>query len=383
VTTPTPQANPILARAAPDVDYGLGSGVARLHGVAGRRPSRAYWGCQSVGFGLYYVVTVAQLYSVPELQRQGPRFWLEPLLAVLSGVVLTHALRHVAIRRGWGGLSPRALALRVLIATFLLAGAHVGILAGVEFGYYGDQPDEPGVVVAFALMRWSMVFFIWQAIYFGIGLMRQRQHSEIERLQLVQALQTAELRWLKSQLNPHFLFNALNTVRSLIEDDPARARDAVTLLARSLRYGLAAGHVESVALGRELEMVDAYLGLEALRLAERLRFERAIAQDATSAMLPVMLLQTLVENAIKHGIAQLPAGGTLRVTAERDEGMLLLCVENPRPRAPASAGSCPRGIGLANAAERLRLLFGVRASLQLDLSAPERSIAIARIPQPP
>src|SRR6185436_17584678 len=116
------------------------------------------------------------------------------------------------------------------------------------------------------------------------------------------------LRLLKSQLNPHFLFNALNGLRSLIADEPARARDAVTQLARTLRYTLSSGEEDLVSLERELEMVDDYLALESMRLAERLRVEREISPAARSACIPSMLLQTLVENAIKHGIAPLQEG---------------------------------------------------------------------------
>ena len=146
-------------------------------------------------------------------------------------------------------------------------------------------------------------------------------------------LQAAELRLLKSQLNPHFLFNALNGLRSLIADEPARARDAVTQLARTLRYTLASGDEDLVSLERELEMVEDYLALESLRLAERLRVERDIAPDARTARMPAMLLQTLVENAIKHGIAALKQGGTLRIEAQsRGEASCVSPSTNPRPR---------------------------------------------------
>src|SRR5262249_25971718 len=163
---------------------------------------------------------------------------------------------------------------------------------------------------------------------------------------------------------PHFLFNSLNSVRALIADDPARAQDAVTRLAHTLRYALAAGDDELVSLERELEMVDDYLGLEALRLGDRLRVERD-TDGAGGARIPVMLLQTLVENAVKHGIAALPEGGTLRLAArlDRARGELVLDVDNPRPRAAATAG---QGIGLANANQRLRLLFGPSAAVSLD-----------------
>jgi LytS/YehU family sensor histidine kinase len=222
-----------------------------------------------------------------------------------------------------------------------------------------------------------IVVFAWVAIYLAVAMQRRRYQAELSQARLGAALQSAELRLLKSQLNPHFLFNALNGVRALITEEPARARDAVTQLARMLRHTLASGDQDLVSLQVEMELVDDYLALESMRLAERLRVERDIAEAARGARIPAMLLQTLVENAIKHGIAELKEGGTLRIEARLAADELVLEVGNPAPatRADATTG----GLGLKNARERLRLLFGPRASLQLELSGGQAR-AIARLP---
>jgi hypothetical protein len=224
-----------------------------------------------------------------------------------------------------------------------------------------------------------------KAIYNLAKLMPERERASARWARLLtgpesaRALQQSELRLLKSQLNPHFLFNALNTVRSLIADDPSRAQHAVTHLANTLRYTLGAGQNELVSLARELEIVADFLELEKMRFEARLTIEREIAADASSAQIPVMLLQTVVENAIKHGIAELPAGGVLRICAVLSDGMLVLSVENPRPA--ASVPPAREGTGLRNAEERLRLLFDSRATLELDLSQPTRATTRIRIPQ--
>ena len=218
----------------------------------------------------------------------------------------------------------------------------------------------------------------WVAVYLAFAMQRYRYRAELRQAQLGEALQAAELRLLKSQLNPHFLFNALNGLRSLIADEPARARDAVTHLARTLRYTFAASDEDLVSLERELEMVDDYLALESLRLGDRLRVEREIEPAARTARIPAMLLQTLVENAIKHGIAALKEGGTLRITARIRAKELILQVVNPRPADHAAATG--EGVGLKNSSERLRLLFGARAALQLDLSQAEFATAQIRLP---
>jgi two-component system sensor histidine kinase AlgZ len=145
-----------------------------------------------------------------------------------------------------------------------------------------------------------------------------------------------------------------------------------------LRYTLASGEEDLVSLERELEMVDDYLALESLRLEDRLRVEREIDPAARTVRIPVMLLQTLVENAIKHGIATLKQGGTLRIMAQVVEKDLVLQVTNPRLAEMTIPTN--EGMGLRNASERLRLLFGARASLRLDLSRADQATAEVRLP---
>jgi len=128
--------------------------------------------------------------------------------------------------------------------------------------------------------------------------------------------------------------------------------------------------------------VEDYLALESLRFGERLRIERDLAPEAMAVRVPVMLLQTVVENAIKHGIAELPAGGDLRIVAALQAGTLHIVVENTRPeKTERMCSSESEGVGLDNAAERLRLLFGTKAKLDLDLSRVEVAVARIRIPE--
>jgi LytS/YehU family sensor histidine kinase len=152
----------------------------------------------------------------------------------------------------------------------------------------------------------------------------------------------------------------------------------VTALARTLRYTLDCGQQELVTLARELEMVDDYLELESLRLAERLRIERQIEPQATAVRIPIMLLQSLAENGIKHGIAPLREGGSLRIAARVVNAELIIEVANPRPAQQGSAA--PGGVGLRNAKRRLALLYGARAHIQLDVSDPHHATATVRLP---
>ena len=186
---------------------------------------------------------------------------------------------------------------------------------------------------------------------------------------------------LESQLNPHFLFNALNTVRALVADDPDEARRAVTLLSSLLRQTLATVRSATHSLADELEVVETYLALEALRFGDRLRVEVEAEPDALGLTVPALLVQTLAENAVKHGVARRRDGGTVAVTARLDDGRLVVRVSNPAPAA-ASAPPVGTGTGLANARERLALLFGPRAHLRLTADA-DRTVVLVEIPATP
>ena len=342
-----------------------------------------YWTLQISGWGAY---TLVRLYAaVAILDLPWVRASVELLLLDGAALGLTHGLRNFARHHEWSALPLRRLAWRIVAAGFV-TGTPLGIITQLTdlSALQGPLGEYAPTVLwciqcSLNILNWAILFMIWLAIYFTVVAVRRHRSAQLRQSELARALQQAELRLLKTQLNPHFLFNALNTVRSLIADDPSRAQSAVTLLANTLRYTLSSGQDELVTLAQELEIVADYLELESMRFEDRLRVEYDVAPGAGVVYIPVMLLQTVVENAIKHGIAELPGGGVLRISATLRNGILDLEVRNPRPPAPARAAH--QGIGLRNADERLRLLFGTRAGLDLDMSQPAVATARIRIPQ--
>jgi sensor histidine kinase YesM len=169
----------------------------------------------------------------------------------------------------------------------------------------------------------------------------------------------AELRSLRSQLDPHFLFNCLHSISALTTADPPGARRMCVLLGEFLRETLALGAESRITLARELKLVDRFLAVERIRFGDRLDVDLAAAADAEPCLVPPLLLQPLVENAVTHGIAHLLGRGTIRIAATRTTARLSIVIENPcDPDRPRSTGA---GVGVSNVRARLRALYGAEA----------------------
>lgn len=324
---------------------------------------RAYWTCQIIGWVLYVLLGLLFIAVFPP----GPPFWRFVVVYLIGAgiaITVTHGYRLFLRSQHWLRLN-----LIALLACMILASVVLGVLITIPMtGVYVLMFTHAFITSAGltwilpALWAWIGSSFVWNLIYFGTHAFAQYRRSELERLELEVAARDAELRALLAQINPHFLFNSLNSLRALISEDPARAQALVTDLSQLLRYSLTAGRRRTVTLAEEMEAVEAYLKLEAARLDERLRVETVTEPAALELPLPPMLLQTLVENAVKHGIAQRLQGGTLRIAAHSNHGQLRLEVENSGQIAPSSGST---RVGLDNARERLRLLYGGAASLKL------------------
>ncbi len=207
---------------------------------------------------------------------------------------------------------------------------------------------------------------------------------EVEEVRLVQArlreqAAIAELAALQARINPHFFFNTLNTISSLLEEDPRRADQIVETLADLFRYTFRAADAGPVRLEEELEFVQSYLTIEQARFGERLRIVREVAPSALSVRIPGLILQPLVENAVAHGIAPRKRGGTLRIDARLDRDELLVEVGDDGVGLPRQgADPIHEGHGLGNVRQRLKTLYGEAASIEI-LPGPEGIGTVARL----
>lgn len=210
------------------------------------------------------------------------------------------------------------------------------------------------------------VFYIVTVAYHYL-IIAQEQTQEAERTEqaLKELAREAELKALRAQLNPHFLFNSLNSISALTSIDPKGARRMCVLLADFLRKGLKLGEHPLVTLAEELDLLRAYLAIEQIRFGQRLQLDWAVEAEVEQVVIPALLLQPLVENAIKHGIAHLPEGGSLRITALKRNGLVEIRVENSLdPEAVSLKGL---GMGLLQVKQRLRGRYGSAAFFEAGI----------------
>ncbi len=347
------------------------------------RPRPAYWWCQAGGWGAFFLVNTFTSQGFLTLSWR-----LVSGYAFLSvcGILLTHGFRSFLWRRGWIELPIRRLVPRVIAANLILALALVALV----FAYFTVVPPEGHLYTAhgFTAFFATLVIFVfndfiiltlWSGIYFGFAYFERQRRLEIERYQAQTALAEAELRGLRSQLNPHFFFNSLNSLRALVVEDPARAQEAITQMAAILRYHLQSSEHSLVPLAKEIATVELYLALELIRFEDRLTVEREIDPDASSLLVPPLALQTLVENAVKYGVSRDEGAGVIRISSKVSNNQLVLAVRNTGGLRGASP-THSTGLGLTNLRTRLRLLFAGRASFELH--EPERGWVEARMVLP-
>lgn len=341
-----------------------------------KRPNAQYWACQIAGWGAYSVVG---LWSAVLENGWRPSVIIGYVLFFFYSIGLTHLLRREIHRRHWTSLPLHRALVRLAAASIAIGAVQAGLVVGIYTAIEGRLGvwSEPSSI-AYLFIGVSVITTIWTILYLALTTLRQSREVRRNEMQMKLALSNAELRALEAQLNPHFLFNCLNSIRGMISEDPALAQDMVTRLANILRYNLQRDRRHTVPLANEVEAVSDYLALESIRFEDRLRVHLAVDDAARYSQVPPMLLQTLVENAIKHGVEEIPSGGDLFIRADIEGAELRIEVENTGCLSDPAAGSTK--IGLTNARERLRILYGERASLQLSPRGEGRVAATILIP---
>ena len=324
-----------------------------------RETPAAYWGYQAIYWGVFGVIGLAINLTNGGNARN---LVISHILFALYSIGLTHLFRGYILR--WRLHDPSIIRMRFrLFAGILIIGFIQTILViAIDIALNGVRPGAWPRVAVLGL-GWGMYIgtLIWTVVYVRITERRAQEQREA-KMQL--ALRAADLRALEAQINPHFLFNCLNSIRGLVVEDPQKAQDMITRFAALLRYNLNRDRQHTVPFSEEAEIVADYLALESVRFEGRLRVQVIVDPEARAIQVPPMILQALVENALKHGIARRPEGGDVQIHASASNGKLVLQVTNSGELGPAHPSNTQ--LGLKNIRERLHLLYGERASLSLQ-----------------
>jgi hypothetical protein len=345
-----------------------------------RKPIRyVYWLAQLLGWSFYIFLVGLNSYLDDKLTPEVSRL----LFGIfVTGILVTHFLRYIIVNNGWLGLSIGAAIPRMLLTVPLMAvlmAANQIVLS--EFFIEESDVFEKGLTVADGVgiwVSWFIIFTFWTIIYYAVFFFDKSRNEEIKNLRWEAMKSEIELNNLKSQLNPHFMFNSMNSIRALIDEDPIMAKEAVTKLSNILRSTLLMGRKRLVTVEDELNVIYDYLKLEGIRYEERLRVIYNVDQASYPCLIPPLMVQTLVENAIKHGISKLTTGGDLEIEIRTDGEMLNIRIMNSGVYTGDTENST--GIGINNTVQRLELLFGKKASFNI-YNENERVVAQIKLPK--
>ncbi|WUR14868.1 histidine kinase [[Empedobacter] haloabium] len=325
-----------------------------------RRGIHWYWLCQLAGWGSVVLFNLSFVF----MSRPGAAITAVCVGGGCAGIALSHQWRRVLLRRRAASrpLAWPALALGILV----LASAQTAAMWALFLVFQPFGQPHGLAWLPNAMIFWVGTFLAWTIFYHAVQAVRRARQAEAAALRLALAAKEAELRALQAQVNPHFFFNSLNSVRALIYQDADAAARMIDQLADLMRYALQSGHAQTVPLAAELAAVRAYLAIEQIRFEERLRVATEIEAGLDGVAVPPMALQTLVENAVKYGVETSAAGSEIRIRAWRTAGAAHIEVANTG--ALAEPGGSTQ-VGLTNARKRLALALGEQAALELRADA--------------
>jgi two-component system LytT family sensor kinase len=341
--------------------------------------ARLYFLCQFFGWGGYgLAMSVFYRYST------GHDLTINEFASIFSLCLLafglTHLFRIIFKRNQWIEFPLPKLVILVLFSNLIMATMYASTNLVIDRGLDLVSAElnwkEWLVSMSILVVNSMTLFLLWSVIYFAIAFFSRYRREEIERLKWENALKEFELNKLKSQLNPHFVFNALNGIRGLVGEDPNKAKAAITMLSNILRNSLLSDRARTIPLSEELKTVNDYLNLEKIRFEERLRFSTDLEPLTLSVHVPPMMIQTLVENAVKHGLSKRVDGGQISITSKIDKNFAEIRIDNTGKLNGTDSG----GFGIVNTLHRLELIFNKPDLFSIVQTNLDTVSAIIKIP---
>lgn len=340
-----------------------------------------FWAFQIVGWSLLFLATLGV-----NLLR-GNDHWstfVIALILALGGLIATSLFRRYIKKKDYATASIRGLILPLFIGSLVASLGWTAPLVLTQYlidHFVNEQSlDFGATTVWLTALNNYFVVLLWAIVYFAWHYFRLAQTARLERYRSEMAARDAQLNTLKGQINPHFMFNALNNIRALMLEDVSRSREMITKLADLLRYSMSISEQREVAIEQELKVIHDFLELCKIQFEEKLQYSITASAASRHRLIPPMVIQTLVENSVKHGVSATVSGGEVHVIVDLVDDQLVIEVSNTGTWQPASTDRRENnGIGLPNVRRRLRLLYGERAQLHLR---EENNTIIARIQIP-
>ncbi len=335
---------------------------------------RLYWVLQIGGWSFYasfQIIASVLASGTGSIDSSRAIFFLYEALFCL---IASHLYRYYINRWRWFSLGMARLILRVILSVYVmgLTMYFLRIPVSIPLGLFNASMAFDPMHIFGQSLFYAILFFLWSALYFIYNYFERYNKS----LKLEATVKEIELNNLKAQLNPHFIFNAMNSIRALIDEDPLKSKQAITQLSNILRNSLATEKKGLTKFEDELKIVKDYLSLESIRFEERLKIEYDIAPGSSDFWVPPFMIQTLVENGIKHGISHLTAGGTVTVKTVIIDDELKIQIINSGRYINGRKG----GLGLSNTIQRLKLLYGDAAYLKISNEKNNSVLTEIKIP---
>ena len=279
------------------------------------------------------------------------------------GIGISHVYRLIIIRYKVLNFKLPVQLFLIILFSFIKAFVFFFMTFGLSKFFGLIKTDLNYVYISSSIINFTVVFCLWNVIYFGFQYFQNYRRTEINSLRYLAASRESELNNLKAQLNPHFMFNSMNSIRALVDEDPVKAKMAITQLSNILRNTLLMDKGKEILLKDEINLVKDYLNLEHIRYEERLNYEFKIAEEVLNCRIPPFIIQTQVENAIKHGISKLPGNGNIIIEAYKLLDVLKIKIANS---GKINNETPLTGVGFKNSIQRLELLYGTHGKIFIN-----------------
>lgn len=323
--------------------------------------NRNFWIAQIFGWGLFAGMNfLVQYLSIedPEVLREN-RVWLifNSGIAFVGGILLTTLYRYYLKSRSLNLLNFKVTLKYIFIGTVVLTSLFLLVITVVLLIIHDGRLITVLELVG-NFFIFGVLLLIWNSIYFMIHYLHLWKDAESEKWKLVASMKEAQLGNLKSQINPHFIFNAINNIRALITENPDKAKDMLLNFSDLFRYSLVNSDQSLVSLRDEIEIVEKYFELLSIQFEEKLKYKITVDENLLDKEVPPMMIQLLAENAVKHGISELEEGGLVEVSVLSSDDLIHLAVKNTGRLDGQESLQEKLGVGLQNIRQRLQLLYG-------------------------